>query len=256
MPSDPEEDLISADWPSLDEAAFMNELRQVQTPTAEGTVDPSMMMLSGPYNPSMPIPSLGYPASAPDFEGTTTSLSIPYTGNTRGTATMSMSHRGETDISYTIRLPATMELVIKGLKLRQHLKDSQLQWHWLEIIPPHLRSWHIGRQLTSSNLVAPAHSLPDAFMALICERYRNAIMDRINDNPLNQTLIGKLASFGTSLHSLNLCPSRGINPTLDTVELEEILKPYFDQPPSSVVVSKVAVDGHGILQWTLTSAPS
>ncbi|KAJ9114204.1 hypothetical protein QFC20_001720 [Naganishia adeliensis] len=84
-------------------------------------------------------------------------------------------------------LPATMQLFIKGMDLRPLVRTRHLSRHWLEFVSPDSRTKTTGEEL-KGHLDAPMRTLPDCFMEVIREHYRNAIVERIGGKPLDEIL--------------------------------------------------------------------
>lgn len=175
-------------------------------------------------------------ASARETGGLATSPSLPLAGH---------------HFSHSVSLPATSQLFIKGMDLNPLVKQSTLPRHWLEVVPPADRMTNTWQELGLRDLDAPIRTPPSCFMKLILEHYRNAILNRIGLNPLNEVLSDKLASMGTSLSSRNLYSTK--RPIPDKRDLEAFLKPYFDRAGTfSVEISKEKVWEHGQWVWKMS----
>lgn len=148
-------------------------------------------------------------------------------------------------------LPATMQLFIKGMDLRPLVRTRNLSRHWLEFVSPDSRTKTTGEEL-KGHLDAPMRTLPDCFMEVIREHYRNVIVERIGGKPLEEILRKKLGALGTSLSSRNLYSAKYM--ILDKRELETLLKSHFDRAGTfSVKISKEKVWEHGQWSWTMRS---
>lgn len=225
-------------------AALLRYLRSgasaVSHPESNATIDPPLVdVCHAPLAVSAYPPAPSEPASSTwEFRSTSSSYLLPAPTHTMQ-ATSNTSYptpQGENSVAFI--LPAMSELFTSGSVLEKWLRKVNLPCHWLEVIPPGSRVPNTWKQLENAhrNPSAPITSLPKAFIAVLCEQYRNAIMNYIEWNPDDKGTFAKLKAVDMSRNVLQLeseVESRAPN-------LEEIMWQYSnDQPALSVEIWKV-----------------
>lgn len=267
VPGDIHSKEFEASEPALSQANLVSSLNQAISSPHLGRPLPEGGS-AGTVYPSASAPMVGATSQSPHATNAASYRSADWLDMTTGLTGINNSERGasssnaevtavttsqcpeEQGFGNILTLPATIDMFIKGAKLRPLLKNMALPLHWLECIPPNNRKYRTQRQ-AKGHFGRTIDSPTDEFVAVICGQYRNAILTRIGGR---EALHAQLLTLGTSLSSVYLYPTPNSDPYLEVLALEFILEPRFNNvPPFFVEIRRVQVLEDGQWIWGLQS---